>query len=150
MLFTNRKNLKQGYEIYKSGKVKILGYKGNVVTAEIIDDNTTYSITLNLKTKKKSCTCADSLDKRTTCKHVVALYFEIYQEKTKNCYDYYIKPYEEYLDKRHLRLALIDKLSKLDRADLIDLIYSLLEQSNQDTVDELFYKLDNKSNEIEI
>lgn len=76
----------RGYEYYKSKKVKSLKqisdyeYKGQVEGS-----NNVYNVFLDINhVRKSTCDCPHANGKRIICKHIVALYFEIFPKEAVN------------------------------------------------------------------
>ena len=76
----------RGYEYYKSKKVKsfkqISDYE---YTGEVKGSDDVYNVFLDTKhVRKSTCDCPHANGKRIICKHIVALYFEIFPKEAVN------------------------------------------------------------------
>ncbi|MBQ2872644.1 MAG: SWIM zinc finger family protein [Bacilli bacterium] len=76
----------RGYEYYKSKKVKNFKQLGaDEYTGQVTGSDGVYSIFLDTKhIRKSTCNCPHANGKRIICKHIVALYFEIFPKEADN------------------------------------------------------------------
>lgn len=76
----------RGYEYYKSKKVKRFKQVSDYeYTGQVVGSNCVYNIFLDTNhVRKSTCDCPHANGKRIICKHIVALYFEIFPKEAVN------------------------------------------------------------------
>lgn len=125
----NRKSAWRGYEYYSEDKVKSITKIDNThYSGEVSGSgNTPYSVTIDLEHPKRSkCTCAFANGYKV-CKHMVALYFEVFPEKA----DEYIRKIEEAENEREeffkeLPERIEEYVRNLSKSELQELALSLI------------------------
>lgn len=125
----NRKSASRGYDYYCKNKVKSVTkiddthYSGEVSGS----GNTPYSVTIDLEHPKRSkCTCPFA-NGHKVCKHMVALYFEVFPEEA----DKYIRKIEEDENEREeffeeLPERIEEYVRNLSKSELQELALSLI------------------------
>ena len=120
----------RGYEYYKSKKVK--SYKqisDNEYTGQVKGSNGVYNVFIDTKhVRKSTCDCPRTNGKRIICKHIVALYFEIFPKEAVNYLELVEeneREAEEYERELETRLhKYINSLSKDElREALLEVLY---------------------------
>lgn len=73
----------RGYEYYKAKKVKSFKQIGDYeYTGQVKGSDDVYNVFFDTKhVRKSTCDCPRANGKRIICKHIVALYFEIFPEE---------------------------------------------------------------------
>lgn len=125
----NRKSASRGYQYYRDNKVKSVAkiddthYSGEVSGS----GNTPYSVTIDLEHPKRSkCTCPFA-NGHKVCKHMVALYFEVFPEEAYK----YIRKIEEDENERvvffeELPERIEEYVRNLSKSELQELALSLI------------------------
>ena len=125
----NRKSASRRYQYYCDNKVKSVAkiddthYSGEVSGS----GNTPYSVTIDLEHPKRSkCTCPFA-NGHKVCKHMVALYFEVFPEEA----DKYIRKIEETENEREeffeeLPERIEEYVRNLSKSELQELALSLI------------------------
>lgn len=120
----------RGYEYYKSNKVK--SYKqinDYEYEGQVEGSNTVYNVFLDTNhVRKSTCDCPHANGKRIICKHIVALYFEIFPKEAVNYLELVeenereAEEYERELERKLHKY--INSLSKDElREELLEVLY---------------------------
>lgn len=147
----NRKSASRGYDYYCKNKVKSVTkiddthYSGEVSGS----GNTPYSVTIDLEHPKRSkCTCPFA-NGHKVCKHMVALYFEVFPEEA----DKYIRKIEEDENEREeffeeLPERIEEYVRNLSKSELQELALSLIYNLSEYELEEFaLYYLDDDFDE---
>lgn len=147
----NRKSASRGYDYYCKNKVKSVAkiddthYSGEVSGS----GNTPYSVTIDLEHPKRSkCTCPFA-NGHKVCKHMVALYFEVFPEEA----DKYIRKIEEAENEREeffeeLPERIEEYVRNLSKSELQELALSLIYNLSEYELEEFaLYYLDDDFDE---
>ena len=122
----------RGYEYYKSKKVKsykqISDYE---YTGQVKGSNDVYNIFIDTKhVRKSTCDCPHANGKRIICKHIVALYFEIFPKEAVNYLELVEeneREAEEY--ERELEIMLHKYINSLSKDELREALLEVLYDS---------------------
>lgn len=120
----------RGYEYYKSKKVKNFKQISDCeYEGQVEGSNGLYNVFLDINhVRKSTCDCPHANGKRIICKHIVALYFEIFPEEAVNYLELLEeneREAEEYERKLERKLhKYINSLSKDElREALLEVLY---------------------------
>jgi len=125
----------RGYEYYLNEKVHNYKRINEYHYESKVNGNSKkpYNVFIDVKHPRKSkCDCPHAKDRRIICKHIVALYFQIFpKEATK-----YIKEIEEYEKEEDQRLKELDKkiikyINSLSKEELKKIAIELLYDNNE-------------------
>ena len=122
-------SLWRGYDYY-TGK-KVLRYKkinDNTFSGKVNGSGKDYDVTINLEHPRTStCTCPHANGKRIVCKHMVALYFAVFQKEAERLYKEAVKAEQEEEERQDkLQGLLVEYVSRMKKSELQETLLQVL------------------------
>jgi len=137
------KSVWRGYEYFEEKRVHYHMQCGELeYNGKVSGNGKSYDVHIDLKHPRKSaCNCPHADGRRIICKHMIALYFNIFPSEAES-YTAEVEAYEEELEDYAIEMdrKIVDSINSMSKQELCEALYELLCDAPEWLVDRFVYE----------